>query len=143
MSLVNSSRSRHLRGKVDAMCTENFMRCDKLLQLLNTEGWEKGENPLLCSSIAFHIRSCANCVHGVIRLSTALLIADMLTCEQCRAYFPAYYETTRPDFPLTSLPDQVIAVIVRHLASCATCNEEYEELVLLAELEERDELLDA
>jgi len=119
------------------------MKCDELLELLNTEGWEKGENPLLCSSIAFHIRSCANCVHGMIRLSTALLIADLLTCEQCRAYFPSYYEATRPDFPLTSLPDLVIAAIARHLASCSACNEEYEELVLLSELEERDDLLDA
>ena len=48
-----------------------------------------------------------------------------------------------PLYGSASLPDQVIAAIARHLASCAACNEEYEELVLLAELEERDELLDA
>ncbi len=115
------------------------MGCNELLQLLNTEGWEKGEAPLTCSSIATHLRTCANCLHGMIRLSSALLILDMLTCEQCRARFPAYYEATRAEFPLISLPDQEIATIALHLSGCPACNEEYEELVFLSELEERDE----
>ncbi|HEY4386362.1 MAG TPA: hypothetical protein VGN34_18045 [Ktedonobacteraceae bacterium] len=119
------------------------MGCNELLQLLNTEGWEQGEDPLTCHGIVAHLRSCVVCSHGMVRLSSALLTPDMLSCEACRVHFPAYYEATRPDFPLTSLPDQEIAAIVLHLSKCPACNEEYEELVLLSELEERDELLDA
>lgn len=113
------------------------MECNELLQLLNTEGWEQGSDPHACPGIVAHLRSCRICLHGMVHLSNALLTGDMLTCEQCRTYFPAYYEATRPDFPLVSLPEQEIATIALHLSQCPICNEEYRELVLLSELDER------
>ena len=117
------------------------MGCDTLLQLLNREGWTAGKESPVCASIATHIQTCPECMHGMIRLSGALLTVDMLTCKQCHTYFPAYYEATRPQFPLVSLDDQEIAAVVLHMGYCAACSEEYEELVQLSELEERGELL--
>jgi hypothetical protein len=38
------------------------------------------------------------------------------------------------------MPPHQIAEVARHLGNCPSCHEEYEELVLLAELEERKEL---
>lgn len=65
----------------------------------------------------------------------------MLSCDQCRARFPDYYEATRPVYPLVAMPEQQIAEVARHLGGCPTCHEEYADLVLLSELEERGELI--
>jgi hypothetical protein len=118
------------------------MHCNELLQLLHTEGRERGKDPRGYHAIEAHLRNCGVCLHGMVRLSHPFFTVDMLTCEQCRAYFPSYYEATRPDFPLISLPEQKIVAIALHLSQCPVCNEEYGELVLLLELEGRDELLD-
>jgi len=64
----------------------------------------------------------------------------MLTCDQCRAHFPAYYEATHPESPLSELPDVEITEVALHLAHCSSCGEEYDEFVLLSMLDERDGL---
>jgi hypothetical protein len=112
------------------------MGCNELLQLLNTRGWAEGENLSICTAIATHVQTCPRCFRGIVRLAEAILTVDMLTCEQCRTYFPAYYEVTRPEYPLASLTDQEIAFVVLHLGNCAACSEEYRELVQLSALEE-------
>jgi hypothetical protein len=66
----------------------------------------------------------------------------MLTCEQCRVRFLAYYEATHPEYPLAELSDVEITEVAMHLARCSSCGEEYEEFVLLSMLEERGELDD-
>ena len=115
------------------------MGCDRIAQLLNTD-WQT-EDVDSTTSVVAHIRSCPLCHHGLVFLSHALLSKDMLSCDQCRARFPAYYEATRPAYPLVAMPEQQIAEVARHLGDCPTCHEEYEDLVLLSELEERGELI--
>ena len=115
------------------------MGCQELRQLLNTD-WRG--NDRLSSYIATHVRSCADCHHGLVRLALALIADDPLSCDQCRARFPVYYEATRPEYPLIEMEDAELAEMAFHLSHCASCHEEYEELVLLSELEERNELLD-
>ena len=115
------------------------MGCEELRQLLNTD-WRGNDN--LSSCIAAHVRSCVDCHHGLVLLAEALIANDPLSCDQCRPRFPAYYEATRPEFPLIEMEDAELAEMAFHLSHCASCHEEYEELVLLSELEEHDELLD-
>ena len=115
------------------------MGCQELRQLLNTD-WRGNDS--LSSCIATHVRSCADCHHGLVLLVEALIANDPLSCDQCRARFPAYYEVTRPEFPLIEMEDTELAEMAFHLSHCASCHEEYEELVLLSELEERNELMD-
>ncbi len=115
------------------------MGCEDLLQLLNTNC---RENESLSSCIATHMRSCPRCHHGVVQLTKALIADDPFSCEQCRALFPTYYEATRPKYPLAKMADMEMAQMVFHLSHCANCAEEYGELVLLSELEERDEMVD-
>ena len=118
------------------------MQCETLLRLLNSVRWEDGESSMAGNDIAAHIRSCPLCQRGVVRLSEALIAGPTLTCDQCRARLPAYYEATRPEHPLADLSDWEVAGVARHLALCtSSCREEYEELMLLAELEERDEII--
>lgn len=117
------------------------MECNTLLQLLNTDGWVKGTDATMCSSITAHLRSCATCCRGTIRLSKAIVTKNILSCDQCQARLAEYYEATRPHYALMALPDVEIAQVALHLAYCAVCSEEYEELCLLAELEERGELM--
>jgi len=78
----------------------------------------------------------------LVLLAETLIANDPLSCDQCRARFPAYYEATRPEFPLIEMEDAELAEMAFHLSHCASCHEEYEQLVLLSELEERNELLD-
>ena len=115
------------------------MGCNELLQLLKTD-WR--ENETLSSEIAAHIRSCLWCYHGVVRLSQALIAEDPLNCDQCRARFPDYYEATRPDYPLVEMDDTEIAETAFHLSHCRACREQYQILMLLSELEERNEMVD-
>jgi hypothetical protein len=115
------------------------MGCDRIAQLLNTD-WQ-AEDVDRTTSVVAHIRSCPLCHHGLVFLSHALLSKDMLSCDQCRACFPDYYEATRPVYPLVDMPEQQIAEVARHLGGCPTCHEEYADLVLLSELEERGELI--
>jgi len=118
------------------------MACDELLRLLQARSLterNKREKQNAVTGIVTHIRSCPRCRHGLVQLSTALVARSKLTCNQCRARFPAYYEATRPEFPMVHMSDSEILKVMLHLGSCDACREEYEELVLLSELEERDE----
>lgn len=116
------------------------MSCDRILQLLNAD-WQTDEVDTTTSrDVVAHIRSCPLCQHGLVFLSYALLSKDTLSCAQCRTRFPDYYEATRPTYPLVDIPEQHIAEVARHLGGCPSCHGEYEELVLLSELEERGEL---
>jgi hypothetical protein len=118
------------------------MTCETLLQLLNTVGWENGNDTAYERRIVMHIRSCSQCQRGIAELSEELLARQALTCDQCRERFPAYYEATRPEYPLVEMSDVEMAEMLLHLGWCASCREEYEELVLLSELEERGEVIE-
>ena len=115
------------------------MRCDELGHLLNIYA---GESDILSDLIVTHIRSCQTCNHGIELLSKVLINNDELTCEQCRSRFPSYYEATCADYPLVELSNIELAEIALHLGNCASCKEQYEMLVLLSEMEERDEMVD-
>jgi hypothetical protein len=115
------------------------MGCTRIAQLLNMHWQGEGEEAAINRKIVAHIRSCPLCCHGLVRLSIDLLSGDMLTCDQCSIHFPEYYEATRPSYPLVKMFPQRIAEVARHLSNCPSCHEEYEELVLLGELEERKE----
>jgi predicted anti-sigma-YlaC factor YlaD len=117
------------------------MCCNELFQLLMRAGEEDGKtNAPPGSSIIAHIRLCPDCRSGAVQLAHELPGRSLLTCDQCRARFPAYYEATRPEYPLVEMADAEIITMILHLGQCDICREEYEELVLLSELEEHDEL---
>ncbi len=116
------------------------MGCEELRRLWVSD-WRDDES--MSCAIATHVRTCRNCHHGLVQLREALETEDALTCEQCRATFPTYYEATRPVFPLIEMTDKEMAQVALHLGQCVTCHEEYEVLLLLAELEERDEMVDS
>lgn len=118
------------------------MHCDELLRLLNAERQDGSEDIFTDSCIAAHVRLCPRCCHGIVELSETPGIQDGLTCDQCRLRFPAYYEATRSEYPLVEMTDREIVEVALHLGRCSSCQEEYEELALLSELEERDEMLD-
>jgi hypothetical protein len=109
--------------------------CQALLQLLDTDR----EGSSTASSLAAHIRSCPLCHRGIVRLSRALLVRDVLNCDQCRARFPAYYEATHPEYPLVQMSEEEMREVVIHLGQCVRCQEEYEELVKLWRMEESGE----
>jgi hypothetical protein len=115
------------------------VQCSELYQLLQMN-WREDDS--LSSPIVAHIRSYSQCQHGLVRLAYDLTVDDPLSCEECRSRFPDYYEATRPDYPLVQMADKEIAQVTFHLSHCAGCSEEYEVLVLLSELEERDEMFD-
>lgn len=122
------------------------MGCDELRRLLLDTDWQ--ENESVSSSVVAHIQTCPYCRHGLVRLAADLFqdVVDedtMLSCEQCRSRFPDYYEVTRPDYHLVNMPASEVAQMAYHLSHCpSSCYEEYQELVLLSELEERDEMTD-
>ncbi len=75
------------------------MGCQALLQLLNMN--------VEARSLAAHLRSCPVCHRGMVRLSRALLVHDVLNCDQCRTRFPAYYEVTHhPEYPLVEMAEE-------------------------------------
>jgi predicted anti-sigma-YlaC factor YlaD len=116
------------------------MCCIELLQLLKSLDADGNVSASPGSSIIAHIRACPLCRSGVVHLAQELPGRFLLSCEQCRARFPAYYELTRPEYPLVEMADAEIIAMILHLGQCDECREEYQELVLLSELEERDEL---
>ncbi len=124
--------SRHAKGM-------RLMGCHELRHLL-ASGW--CENDTLCGTIVAHIQQCPHCRHGIVRLACELPLDDPLSCEQCRQQFPAYYDATRPDDPLSTLAPAAVARIAFHLSHCDACREQYTVLALLSELEERDEIAD-
>ncbi len=114
------------------------MRCDELYRLLII--YKRQEDAqIVYQLIATHIRSCSSCARGLsspTRSIASLLALDTLTCEQCRAHFPGYYEATHPDHPQVALPDVVIARVALHLGGCRDCHQQYEALAELSEMEE-------
>lgn len=116
------------------------MGCEELCQLFTVSGWQEDES-ILCQ-IAIHIRACLCCRYGLVHLSQELFDSDPLNCEECLALLPDYYETTRLEYPLVKMEDKEVVQVALHLGHCAACCEVYQELVLLSELEERDELVD-
>jgi hypothetical protein len=119
------------------------MGCDELRQLLLYTDWR--ENDSLSNCVVTHMRTCPHCHHGQVRFIETLIgddPFDPLSCDQCRSCFPDYYEATRPEYPLVTMPNAELAQVAFHLSHCASCHEEYEELVLLSGLEERDEMVD-
>jgi hypothetical protein len=138
--LVNAKNGLSLWPKKDIT-----MGCDELRRLLLDTDWQGNES--VSSGVVAHIQTCPNCRHGLVRLEADLFLDDvdesgLLSCEQCRSRFPDYYEATRPDHPLVNMPAGEVAQMAYHLSHCASCNEEYQEFVLLSELEERDEMTD-
>jgi predicted anti-sigma-YlaC factor YlaD len=118
------------------------MRCETLLQLLNIDGWESEEASTTRNAISAHMHSCPLCQHKIAQLSEALAERYALTCDQCCQRLPTYYEATRPEYPLVELSEVEMTEIAMHLSRCPSCHNIYEELVLLAELEERDEMIE-
>jgi hypothetical protein len=116
------------------------MCCPDLHQLLMRTNWQ--ENECLSNSIVCHIRTCSHCNHGLVWLTEAIIPEDALNCEQCRLHFPNYYEATRPEYPMVEMSNNEMAQMAFHLSHCKSCHEEYTELVLLSELEERNEMVD-
>lgn len=111
------------------------MRCEELYDLF-THYSRQADRDILLQLIASHIRTCAACARGIPRLVQAVISFDTLTCEECRAYFPGYYEATHPDHPQDALPDDDIALVALHLWHCRNCHEEYSALVELSVMEE-------
>jgi hypothetical protein len=115
------------------------MGCEALLHLLNASehAFCQGTTPGLVA----HVRSCPNCQRGIELFSFAFIAQNVLTCEQCRTRFPHYYEATRSEYSLVEMAEIEIAEVAIHLGQCVDCHAEYEELVLLWELEERNEMV--
>jgi hypothetical protein len=111
------------------------MRCEELYRLLTIYSRQE-DRDIAFGLIATHIHSCPTCAHGLTLLGEALIASDPLTCEQCRARFPIYYEATHPDYPLASMSEAAMAEVALHLGHCAACREQYEALSLLSSLEE-------
>jgi hypothetical protein len=116
------------------------MGCDELRHLLSVYA---DERDIVNSLIAAHIRSCPVCARGITNLVKALILEDSLTCEECLARLPDYYEATHPAYALPGLPDAEMAEVALHLGRCVSCHEQYEILTLFARMdEEEDELAD-
>jgi hypothetical protein len=114
------------------------MRCDELNRLLTIYRRQE-DAQIVYQLIATHIRCCPPCARGLrgpTESTPSLLAFDTLTCEQCRARFPGYYEATHPDHPQVALPDLVIAGMALHLGRCRDCHQQYEALAELSEMEE-------
>lgn len=110
------------------------MRCDELYRLLGIY-WKDEDRDIAYSLISTHIHTCPACARGLIQLSKAL-IRDNLTCEQCRARFPTYYEATHPDHPLATMSETALAEVALHLGHCAACHDQYVALEQISLMEE-------
>lgn len=111
------------------------MNCNQLYQLLTPRG---GENRRTNADIAEHILTCPDCQHGLMQLAGELLTEDVLSCDECLSLLPDYYEATHPGYPLVAMSDHAVTQVARHLGRCAACREEYQELLLLWRIEERE-----
>jgi hypothetical protein len=116
------------------------MGCTELRQLLMHIEWRESEN--LSGCIVSHIRTCSLCHRGLVSLTEAIIADDPLSCEQCCLLLPDYYEATRPKYPLVKMANEKMAQVVFHLSHCDACHKDYADLVLLSELEERNEMID-
>jgi len=111
------------------------MRCDELRRLLSIYG---DESDISSDLIATHIRDCPTCALGIAQLSDVLIANDTLSCDECRARFPAYYDATHPEYRLTVMPDSEMAEVAVHLGHCDSCRDQYEIMVLLSKMEAED-----
>jgi NMD protein affecting ribosome stability and mRNA decay len=111
------------------------MRCDELYRLLNIY-WRDEDRDIAFSLISAHVHACSTCARGLVQLSKALIAGDRLTCEQCRARFPVYYEATHPEYPLATMSETAVSEVALHLGHCAACREQYLALELISALEE-------
>ena len=107
------------------------MRCQQLLQLLQSEENKTMSEEALVDMLATHILSCPFCSQGIDRLSKDLLAVDVLTCDVSRSRFPAYYEATHPPCLSSTLSRREITEVAIHLGQCDNCAEEYGVLVKL------------
>ncbi|HKV58679.1 MAG TPA: hypothetical protein VJO32_10365 [Ktedonobacteraceae bacterium] len=112
------------------------MRCDELYRLLNIY-WMEEDRDIAYNLISTHVHACPTCARGLIQLSKALM-RDNLTCEQCRARFPTYYEATHPDYPLATMPETEMAEVALHLGHCVACHAQYLALEQISILEEEE-----
>ena len=113
------------------------MKCQQLFDFLHTK-WLSRKSRNARNTIAAHIRSCPICRRSIEQLTAALIGEDALTCDQCRAHFPSYYEATRPECPLVTMPEADMIEVAIHLGHCTTCAEEYAVLVELWSMEENN-----
>ena len=111
------------------------MRCEELYRLLNFYSRLEDQD-IAFGLIATHIHTCPTCARGLTQLGKALIARDALTCEQCRARFPNYYEATHPEYPLATMSETAMAEVALHLGHCAACREQYTVLVQLSAMEE-------
>ena len=111
------------------------MRCAELYYML-TIYKRREDRDIAYQLIATHIRSCQSCARGLAHLTPMLDSLDALSCTECRALFPGYYEATHPDHPQVTLPDVVIAEVTLHLGRCLDCHRQYDALMALSEMEE-------
>lgn len=111
------------------------MRCEELYHLL-TIYKRREDRDIAYQLIATHIRSCQSCACGLPHLNPILDSLHALSCKECRALFPGYYEATHPDHPQVALPDLAIAEVTLHLGSCLDCHQQYGALMALSEMEE-------
>jgi NMD protein affecting ribosome stability and mRNA decay len=118
------------------------MRCETLLHLLNIDGWGNGKASASRSALSAHIHTCLLCQEKVAQLVEALAMRSTLTCDLCARRLPEYYEATRPEYPLVELSEVEMLEVFVHLDGCSSCRDIYDELVLLSELEERDEMIE-
>ncbi len=112
------------------------MKCQELLDLLPTNGYVDVWEETRCQKIVAHIRSCSLCCRGLARLSKAVIVEDVLSCDACHAHFVAYYEATQPICKSSPLADVDVVQIAVHLGHCTACSEEYHVLVELWDKEE-------
>lgn len=110
--------------------------CTRLASWLSAAAWQ---DPAGIGAMAAHIRTCPRCRHGRMWVPGDFRVDDDLTHEQCQEFFPTYYEATRPEHSLASMPDGELVAVTLHLGTCAECREVYDALCLLSELEERGE----
>jgi hypothetical protein len=115
---------------------EDQSLCTQLGNWLSATSWQE---PAGVAAIAAHIRACPHCCKGLVRLPEHFRFDNDLTHDQCLASLPTYYEATRPEYPLVSMPDADLVAVTLHLATCAQCREIYDSLCVISELEEQGE----
>lgn len=113
------------------------MRCDELYRLLNIF-WREEDGDIVSSLISTHVHSCPTCARGLLKLSRRLLAMEDVSCEQCRARFPTYYEATHPEYALASMPEHELVEVALHLGRCSACRDQYQALEQISAYEENE-----
>lgn len=95
------------------------------------------QEPAGIEALAAHIYRCPLCRMGRIGLPEDFHLDTPLSHQQCQASFPVYYEATRPEYPLVSVPGRELVAVALHLATCRECRDQYDALCMISDLEER------